>query len=69
MGCHVGYARRLTCGSGGGYCSRVADLPSRCVRPSRKGADLSDPHFATGEGSKAVDGSTRACVARGLYLE
>jgi hypothetical protein len=29
----------------------------------------SDTHFASGEGSEAVDGITRACVARRLSLE
>ena len=37
--------------------------------PGRKGADLSDPHFATSEGSEAVDGITRAVIARGLCIE
>ncbi len=69
MSRHVGDARRLTCGPGRGYCCRVADLPSRRVRPGRKRPNLSDPHFATGEGSEAVDGITRACVRRGLRLE
>jgi hypothetical protein len=37
--------------------------------PAGRGADPSDPHVATGEGSDAVDGITRASVARGLRLE
>jgi len=69
MGRHVGHARRLTRGPGRGDCGRVADLPSRRVRPGRQGTDLSDPHFATGEGSEAVDGITRARVGRSLSLE
>ena len=69
MGCHVGHPGRMTCRSGRGSCGRVADLPSRRVRLGRKGADPSDPHVATGEGSEAVDGIPRACVAGGLGLE
>jgi hypothetical protein len=69
MGCHVGHPRRMTCGPGRGDRRRMADLPSRRVRLGREGADSSDSHLAPGEGSDAVDGITRACVARGLRLE
>jgi hypothetical protein len=69
MGCHVGHPCRVTCGPGRGDGGRVADLPSRRVRLGRKGADPSDPHVATGEGSETVDGITRARVVRGLRFE
>jgi hypothetical protein len=49
--------------------SWVADIPSRCVRPGGQGTDRSDLDLATSEGSEALDGITRAFVARGLHLE
>ena len=69
MGRHVGHGRRVTCCAGCGYCGRVDHLPSRRVCPGGKGADHSDPHLATREGSDAVDGFARPGVARCLYLE
>jgi hypothetical protein len=65
----VGHGRRLTGGPRRGHRRRVADLPSRRVRRGRQGADLSDPHLATGEGAEAVDGVTRARVGRSPSLE
>jgi hypothetical protein len=69
MGRHVGHAGRLTCGPRRGNGSWVADIPSRCVRPGGQGTDRSDLDLATSEGSEALDGITRAFVARGLHLE
>jgi hypothetical protein len=69
VGRHVGHASRLTCGPGPGDGSRIGDAPSRRMRPGSQGADPPDPQFSTSEGSEAVDGLTRACVARGLRLE
>jgi hypothetical protein len=66
MGRHVGCARSLTCGSGRGYCGRVAGLPSRRLGPGCEGSGSSDSQFSAGKGAQAVDGLAGACVARGL---
>jgi hypothetical protein len=69
MGCHVGHPGRMTCRSGRGSCVRGSRPPPPPRAPGPKGRDPSDPHVATGEGSEAVDGIPRACVAGGLGLE
>lgn len=69
MGSHMGHACRLTRRSGRGNAGWVANLPGCCMGSGGQGADRSDAHVAAGEGSQAVDGLTRAGVARCLGLE
>ncbi len=67
-GCDVSCARRLTCGPGCTSRSRVANLRAAACAWAARARTL-PIRRATGEGSQAVDGITRACVARCLRLE
>jgi hypothetical protein len=69
MGRHVGHGRCLACGPSRGDGGRIADLPSGGVRLGGQGPNLPDTHLATGEGSEASDGITRARVVRCLHFE
>lgn len=69
MGGHVRSASSVTCRSGRGDGSRVANLARGGVCTGREGAHRSDPHFATGESPDAVDGFARATVTWCLRLE